>query len=264
MAAVPAPPGSNTPWGARYAAEIRQVIVRQASRQPRNVQLHVGPSEMGAVCDRQVVGKMIAAPKTNNVSDPWPSIVGTAVHAWLAEKFERENELNHVLRWLTETRVSPHPLHPGTSDLYDYLEEAVGDWKILGPSSMAKVQSPDGPPRQYVVQMLLYALGFLNFGLRVRRIALIALPRTAASLDSMYVWDHPVAAEDWDLVAEVLRVTEIRRLIALEILAGHMRLDDVPVTPDSDACFWCPFYRPQAAYDGGPGCPGTLLLTRRP
>ena len=232
-------PNGNTPWAARYAAELRQVIIRQASRQPRSVQQFLGPSEIGAECSRQVVGKMTAAPRTNHVSDPWPSIIGTAVHAWLAEKFLRENELTGQVRWLTETKVAPHPLHPGTADLFDRLENALGDWKVLGPTSMAKVQSPDGPPRRYVVQMLLYALGFLHYGEEVRRVALIALPRTAASLDSMYVWEHELGPADGELLAEVFRVTEIRRGLAAEIMAGRLRLNDIPATPDNDACIWC-------------------------
>lgn len=265
MSAPPAPPGGNTPWASRYAGELRRVIVRQASRQPRNVQEFLGPSELGAECDRQVIGKMIGAPKTNNVSDPWPSVVGTAVHAWLADKFERENELSGM-RWLTETKVAPHPQHPGTGDLYDYAEEAVVDWKILGPTSIAKVMSPAGPGRRYRAQLQLYAAGFRNFGLRVKRVALAALPRTAATLDSMYVWDKPHDSDDDALVAEVLRVTGVRQQIARVILAGQMQLADVPATPDNDECFFCPLYRPQSSGEpaslGWTGCPGTLLLTR--
>jgi hypothetical protein len=256
---VPAHPQGNTFWASRYAQDIKTAIVRQASRQPRSTQTFLGPSELGAECSKQVVGKMIATMPTNHVSDPWPSIVGTAVHSWLADKFLRENELTGMLRWLTETRVAPHPLHPGTADLYDALEQCVGDFKVLGPTSMDKVKSPGGPSRRYQVQLLLYGAGFRNFGLPVRRVALIALPRTAATLDAMYVWSHDCGPEDEVLIQEVLRITEVRRQIAAEILKGNMRLNDVPMTPDSTECFFCPLYRPQAARDGGPGCPGAVL-----
>jgi hypothetical protein len=264
MAAAPVPgmPQGNTPWASRYAGDLRQVIVRQASRQPRSRQQFLGPSELGSDCDRQVVGKMISAPVTNHIPDPWPSIVGTAVHAWLAEKFQMENELNGTIRWLTETRVSPDPQHPGTADLFDLLEAALVDWKILGPTSIDKVRSPGGPSRRYRVQLLLYALGFRNYGARVDRIALVALPRTAATLDAMYIWEHPVdPVADNALIAEVLRVTGIRRMIAAEILKGGMRLKDVPFTPDEDECFYCPLYR-RAAVRDGVGCPGTAALPR--
>ena len=258
MSAPPSPPGSNTPWGARYAAELRQVIVRQASRQPRNQQEFLGPSELGTVCDRQVVGKMIAAPVTNHVPDPWPSIVGTAVHAWLADKFARENDLIGMLRWLTETRVAPDPMHPGTADLFDLFEGALVDWKALGPTSMDKVKSPGRPAPQ-----VSGAAAPVRPGLpQLRRGGKADSPGRAAPHGG-----HPgrhvrVGARsrhsqvDDALVDEVLRVTEVRRQIAARILEGRMTLAQVPATPDSGECFYCPLYRPQAAYDGGPGCPG--------
>src|SRR6266404_6220563 len=94
MGTVPAMSGGNTPFAARYARELRDVIIRQAHRQPRNMQQQLGPSELGIACHRRVVGKLAGEPVTNHVSVPWPSVVGTAVHAWLAEHFGLENNLN--------------------------------------------------------------------------------------------------------------------------------------------------------------------------
>ena len=213
---------------------------------------------MGAACDRQVVGKLTAAGRTNHVADPWPSIVGTAVHAWLAETFEKENRRLGLIRFLTEISVAPTPAHPGHTDLYDDAESAVVDWKILGASTLSKVRSSAGPPRKYQVQLLLYGAGCRALGLPVKRVVLVALPRTASTLDGMYVWDHPITPADADMVAEVLRITDVRKEIATEILNGRMRLDQVPITPSDDECFYCPFYRPQSAYDNGRGCPGTI------
>lgn len=255
MARVPVMSGGNTAFAARYARELRDVIIRQADRQPRNVQRSLGPSELGLVCDRRVVSKFAGEPKTNHVSDPWPSVVGTAVHAWLAEHFGLENNLNGYIRWVTEQRVAAHPLYPGTADLYDAVEELVCDWKALGPTSMAKVMSPDGPPRHYKIQLLLYAAGYRNLGLPVRRVVLAALPRTSATLDSMYVWEHACTPADDQLIAEVLAETAFRREIARGVMAGTINIRDVPVTPSSD-CYFCDHFRPESARDGAPGCPG--------
>jgi hypothetical protein len=607
MAAVPSMPGGNNAWSARYGAGLREVIVRQAHRQPRSVQRTLGPSEIGQPCDRQVVGKLAGEPITNHVSDPWPSIVGTAVHAWLAEKFAIENTLNGVIRWVPEQKVYPHQDYPGTADLYDAAEQCVVDWKgtyihtpvatpdgwtttgrlrpgdtvfgadgrtcqvtrtypvqhrdcyritfsdgsdlitdgvqelpfviagkcpreapmsvaeaarqvwsrgtrpqrqlrlanggaldlapadllahpyvlgcwlgdgsvhagtvskpddelfehiracgyvvgapigergisrtvyglsgqlqvlrlqwrdpaypqshgrlagvkkippeylrgssgqrlsllqglmdtngtwnkkrnqavftstdknlaaqvaelvtslgwkarvyphqargfglsvteymvvfvpyganpfrlsrkaslvrlegttrarhrivrsiepvlsvptrcidvsspdhlylageqmvpvhnCLGPSSLAKVKSPGGPPPHYQIQLLLYALGYRNLGLPVRRIALAALPRTAASLDSMYVWGHDCSPNDDVLIAQVLDRMKARRAVAQAVMARQLRIEDVPRRPGPDVCFWCPQFRPQAAMEikrtgaqQGPGCPGHSL-----
>ena len=263
MAAAPRSISGSSPWASRYASELRRVFLEHAARAPRTLQQHLGPSELGVECDRQVAGKMAALPTTNHVADPWPSIVGTACHAWAAEAFEADNLRSGVLRWIAEQRVTPHPDHPGTADLYDGVERAVVDHKFLGESSMAKVRK--SPPRKYVVQLLLYGLGYHLMGLPVHRVALAAYPRTAASLDGLYVWERrfldesgQLAPENLELLQLVFAETARRREYAEAVLAQRMSIDDVPATPDGDECFFCPFYRPQAARDSGPGCPGSV------
>lgn len=256
MGTVPALSGGNTPSAVRYGRTLRDVIIRQASRMPRNVQRSLGPSELGSECHRQVVGKFAGEPITNHVADPWASIVGTAIHAWLAEHFGLENNLNGFIRWVPEQRVAAHPLYPGTADLYDAVEETVVDWKALGPTSMAKVMSAAGPPRHYQVQLLLYAAGYRNLGLPVRRVCLVALPRTGSSLDGMYVWEHTCSPADDLLIADVLEETALRREMASQVMSGQVSIGDIPISPGDDICFWCPFYRPESARDYNPGCPG--------
>lgn len=261
MSSAPKSLAGSSPWAARYASELRRVILEHAARAPRTLQQHLGPSELGVECDRQVAGKMAALPATNHVVDPWPSIVGTACHAWAAEAFEGDNLRHGVLRWIAEQRVTPHPDHPGTADLYDAVEKAVVDHKFLGESSMAKVRK--NPPRKYVVQLLLYGLGYIRLGLPVRRVALAAYPRTAASIDGLYVWEravsdeHGLLPENAALIELVYAETARRRGQADQLLAGRIRFEDIPATPDTDECYFCPFFRPQAARDSGPGCPGS-------
>jgi hypothetical protein len=239
MASTPRGMESNSDWGSRYARELRKIIWLAAEQAPRSLQVHLGPSELGAICDRQVVAKLVGAGRTNHVSDPWPSIVGTSVHGWLAAAFDAQNARERVLRWLTETRVSPHPHYPGHADLYDASEQAVVDWKVLGASSLSKVKRPEGPSRRYKVQLILYGAGFRALGLPVKRVVLAALPRTAATLDDMFVWDHPCTPADETLITVVLRRTEIREQLAAEVREGRMSLNQVPVSPDDDECFFC-------------------------
>lgn len=256
MAAAVAPVNSNTPWGARYAAELRRVVVGAAARAPRQVQTALGPSELGVRCDRQVIGKMAGLPKTNHVADPWPSIVGTAVHAWLAEAFEAENARAGAPRWVAEQRVYPDDEHPGVADLYDGAKAALTDHKVLGSTTHAKIRT-NGPPRKYRVQMLLYARGYRRLGLPVRRIVLAAWPRTGSSLDGLFVWEHEITPEDERLLDDVLNRTQVRKAVAELVAAGKVSMTDVPRHPEDDECYFCPFYRPESARDGGNGCPGT-------
>jgi hypothetical protein len=256
MSAAPARLEGNTAWASRYAGELRRVVHEQASGSARNLQRHLGPSELGVPCDRQVVGKLAGMPVTNHVADPWPSIVGTAVHAWLADAFTAANAGLDFPRWLAEQKVVPHPDHSGTGDLYDALETAVVDHKILGESSMAKVRSASGPSIKYVIQLILYGKGFRLMGLPVTRVALAAYPRTAASLDGLYVWERATGPQDDALIEEVFRLTARRKAMAEEVISGLKTFTDIPLSTDDDECFFCPFYRPQSKRDNGPGCPG--------
>lgn len=261
MSAAPTAVSGSSPRAARYAAEIRRVMHEHAAQAPRTLQQHLGPSELGVDCARQVVGKMAALPATNHVSDPWPSMRGTALHAYAEEAFQADNLRTGVLRWITEQRVTPHPDHPGTADLYDAVEQQVDDHKFLGDSSMAKIRK--GWPRKYLVQLLLYGLGYIKLGLPVYRVNVIAYPATAASLDGLYVRDQEMTSDGFTLLPEVAELldtvfaqTAERRAMADELLAGRLSIDAVPTSPSDDECYFCPFYRPQAAKDGGSGCPG--------
>jgi hypothetical protein len=267
MSSIPKSTAGNTRWAEQYGNEMKGIIKRYAARSPRSVQKHLGPSELGELCHRQVVAKMSASKHTNNVGDPWASVMGTAGHAYVEGAFQWDNEDQGYARWLTERKVVPDPQHdgtagpfshPGTADLYDAYNRALVDHKFLGDSSMSKLKSK-GPKHIYYVQLLLYRLGYLNLGLPVDRIVLLAWPRTKSSMDEMYVWEHTPTAEDDLLVAEVLRKTEIRQQLAQEVLAKRLRIMDIPATPSDDSCFYCPIYRPQSAYDNTYGCAGTLL-----
>lgn len=248
----------NTEWAVRMARTAKDVIIRAANRAPRSQQVHLGPSELGVECDRQVVGKLLAEARTNHVSDPWPSVVGTAVHAWLADAFEADNQLTDQQRWFAERHVIPHPEHGGTGDLYDAHEHAVLDHKCLGESSLNKVRS-GRPPRKYRRQLLLYGLGFIRLGLPVERVGIIAYPRTGSSLDGLYVWEMPFDGDAYIELADTFTDTDRRKEQAAAVRAGALRVDDVPRSPSSDECYFCPFYRPQSAKDGGSGCPGTVM-----
>jgi|SRR5215471_7486728 len=266
MRRVPRAPGGNTAWAAQYGMQLKDAIHRQAHRSPRNLQVHLGPSELGAVCDREIVGKFAGEPITRHVISPWPSIVGTAVHSWLADAFAKENNLDGYPHWITEMLVTPHPSYPGRADLYDTVTFTLSDFKVLGPTSMAKVASAEGPPRRYVVQMLLYAKGYMNAGYRVDRVILAALPRTAPSLAGMYCWEHLITPADDVLISQVLAETSLRWQLAQGVMSGAIGINEIPITP-SEACAFCDYFRPETAEDirlgrpVQPGCPGNSPVT---
>lgn len=276
----------NTQWAQRYSQELREVVVRYADRLPRNLQRHLGPSELGHLCDRQLVGKMAGVSlrtdgrAANQMHDPWASIVGTAIHAFLEEAFTWEStrlieetrnlagaglgDFNGNPRWFTEKRVTPDPgspfPHPGTADLYDASTRTLNDHKCQSEYVRAKLRN-DGPPHHYFMQMLLYAVGYMHEGYQVDRVALVSWPRTQSSLDDMYVWEHVVTPADIELVVDLIEKTEVREELAKIVVEGGLTLFDIPATPSDSDCQYCPFFRPDAATNPNVlGCPGTELL----
>lgn len=256
----------NTPWAQRYAQELREVVLRYAARLPRNTQRHLGPSELGHHCDRQLVGKMAGvefAHGGNQLHDSWPSIVGTALHSFLEEAFRWESQWNANGRWLTETKVCPDPgaaePHPGTADLMDTMTVTLGDHKCQSKNIRARLRR-DGLPYHYYIQMLLYALGYMHKGYNVQRIVLISWPRTESSLDDMYVHEHVITAADMREVESVLSKTVVREQLAKFVAGGDMSFWDIPATPSEADCQYCPFFNPAALGDRDPkGCAGTSL-----
>ena len=256
----------NSPWAQRYAQELREVVLRYASRMPRNVQRQLGPSELGHHCDRQLVGKMAGIEfhgGGNQLRDSWPAIVGTALHAFMDEAFTWESQRNAGGRWLSETCVTPDPgavsPHPGTADLFDCLYFALSDHKMQSEAIRSRLRS-HGPAYHYYIQMLLYALGYMHKGYDVQRIVLISWPRTKSSLDDMYVWEKVITAGDLREVSDVLDKTVTRERLAKFVAAGEMSFWDIPATPSDDDCQWCIFFNPAALQDRtSQGCPGTSL-----
>lgn len=264
MATSPGPIGSNTYWGAQYALVLRRVVLNHAANDPRSLQRHLGPSEVGVECDRQVAAKLAGITATNHVADPWPSIMGKAGHMWMEQAFTADNERNNSARWFAETRVTPHPDHPGTGDLYDTCEHAVVDHKFLGDTTLNNLRN-SGPPRRYFVQTLLYGRGWQRMGFPVKRVVLVAWPRTKSTLDPMYVWEKLITPEDEALIDHVLyRELPVRKIFAQGLREGRITMNDVPATPHDEDCYFCPFFRPEVTQGRSPiGCPGHHLIEGR-
>lgn len=229
-------PRGNNPLSTQLAADVADVLIRASGGSARSRQRHVGPSEIGHPCDRQVAGKLAGlADGMGSSGDPWPSIVGTAVHAWLAEAFTHVD----ARRWLTERSVTPIPGHSGTADLYDVDRMAVLDHKVMGASTLAKL-TISGPSRVYLVQLLLYALGYMKAGFRVEHVGIVAYPRVGSSLSGIYVWTMPMDAAARDLLVQVMAELTRRKAYAAQLEARTLTLADVPATPDT--CTFCPFH----------------------
>lgn len=240
-----APPGDHP-----LRRTFLDAIMWADANRGRSLQTTIGPSELGAACMRRLAYSLSGADTVNYSSDPWYAIIGTATHAWLAEAMN-DYQIN-VLgrdpltnpRWLIEQEVwIGDPNCPsGHGDLYDLDFETNVDWKIVGPTTMKKVQAA-GISEQYRIQAHTYGKGWRRAGRDVKQVMVVFLPRNAP-LNSTYVWSEPFD----ESVAD-------RALARLEAVNQARRLIEIPKMPTADGCTWCPYYRPREATDLR-GCAG--------
>ncbi|WP_018348203.1 PD-(D/E)XK nuclease family protein [Longispora albida] len=235
----------SAPAGADPLGTAIKGVVRAASAgAPRSRQRTIGPSSAGHPCARRVGYELAGTEHVNASSDPWPAIVGTAVHAWLADAFAQHNRREGRDRWLVEQRVAVTPTMSGTADLFDTASGTVIDHKVLGADSLKSIKR-DGPGQQYRTQIHLYGYGLARAGHDVRRVALACYPRSGF-LDGLHVW-----SEDYD---DALAADALARLAGVAELSRLLDPAALPAEPGA-GCTWCPFWRPGGPADAA-GCPG--------
>ena len=168
---------------------LRRLVRNKEKFKPRTMQTSIGPSQVGNPCDRSLafaaaeeVGRVEAfspGMPVRPVSDPWRSIVGTAVHEWLDEACQQD-----PYRWVTNRGVTATYTAPdgevvevrGHFDLYDTDTRMLIDHKVLGKTSLLKLIR-QGPKPEYRVQGHLYALGLSQQGYPVETVAIAAWAR---------------------------------------------------------------------------------------
>lgn len=239
-----APPSTTeSALGNRLSAVIRAA----ANNAPRSLQNAIGPSEVGEPCTRRLAYKLTDWTTTNTFSDPWPSVSGTAIHAWLADTFASDTNT----RWLTEQKVQVSDTLSGTVDLFDMDNGIVIDHKCVGATSM-KARKGSGPTEQQIVQVNLYGLGLENAGHTVKQVALVFYP-LGGMLSGIHTWvgnydrDKAVAALD-----RLHSTRELVRLLDLEANPEAWAL--IPAKP-SNHCTYCPWFLP-ASDTPAFGCKG--------
>lgn len=237
----------------RIGDQLRHEVRAHNEDAPRSQQRALGPSEIGEPCAAALARKQMQEPRVNSRSDPWPSIVGTATHAWLAEAFTAANERLGRIRYLVETRVTVREGLTGSADLYDADDGGtVIDHKIVGETSM-RTYKREGPSAQYRSQIHLYGRGLINLGLPVSTVAIAFFPR-GGMLSGLHVWSEPfdpAVAE-----AALARHDQIlEAACALGVDEHPERYAEFP-TQTGHRCTWCPFFSPGS--EVGRACPGHM------
>ena len=246
----PPVPRGNDPVAEQVASELADAILSRANQSARTLQKHIGPSEIGSECDREVAFKLAGYAPTNHIVDKWASIKGTAFHEWAAEEVPR----HEPGRYLTEFPVTPIDGHRGTADGYDFKRRMVFDWKVLHDEHLELIRR-EGPDRKYHIQALLYALGFRKLGLPVDYVCIVVLPAQKGTLQNMFVHRIEITPQTDEEVRIVLEEELPRRQAYAGLLQLNLiNLNQVPKTPTKN-CYFCPAYRPTAER-GIPSCQG--------
>jgi len=247
---------SETPEADQLKDDLIKIIRWADKESPRSKQRALGPSEMGTACDRRLGYRMAEIPAVNVNFDPWPALVGTAMHSWLEAAVNNWcQQSTEECPWITEKRLIFGEFTTGHSDLFHKGRGIVIDHKSAGPDVMRKIRK-DGPPPGYVVQVQLYGLGYENLGYKVNHVALAFYPR-AGWLKDMYVW---VTKYERDIAnAAIARMHQVAvDVTSLSVYDNPHRWEQVPAYPSND-CGFCPWYDPGRLAERGAdatGCPG--------
>lgn len=242
------PVGSN-PFNEELKRSLTEMILWADQNAPRSQQVAIGPSELGEPCERKLMYRLAGARPVNTRRDPWPAIVGTAIHEWLERAVNRFQGVAGAQRWLTELVVVPNPLVTGHSDLYDTWTHTVIDWKTKGEKPMRDFRA-NGPSGEHKSQLHLYGMGQVRAGRKVERVAIVALPRSGW-LGGMEVWSEPYDPEIAEQALDRMRAVGARG-IELGVERDPEAFLKVPASP-SYLCSWCPWYSPERI--SGIGCP---------
>jgi hypothetical protein len=227
-------------------------LVRWAdANRGRSKQLALGCSEVGHSCDRRLAYRIAGVGASGYSNDPWPAVVGTAIHAWMEEAVRLFQEAHGLDHWVTEMEVLPSPIVKGHTDLYDSKRKLVLDWKFPSPDNLRKMRD-DGVPQQYQIQVQLYGLGHVNAGRQVERVGIVAMGRQGW-LKDCFVWTTPF---DIGVATAALdRIYSIGKTLMQAHLEDPETWQSIPATP-SRLCSWCPWFRRDFKVANEKGCPG--------
>lgn len=218
--------------------DLMAIVRDQDAVNPRHLQKALGPSEIGHPCLRKMAYGLLNRGHAGPGYDPLPSIIGTAVHAWLFDAAVHTNARLGRQRWHAEIKVTIAANLSGTADLYDADTRSCIDWKVPGRNRFGMYRRQMS--EVYRTQVHLYGKGLNAMGMPVDRVAICLLPR-GGSLSSAHLW-----TEDYD---EKIADAAIARLNNVIALLSDWEVDKHPdrfhwFAKSAPDCCWCPYWRP--------------------
>jgi hypothetical protein len=203
------------------------------SQRDRSQQVEVGPSSIGG-CRRQVYHILKESPKVNTETESLASILGTFIHAGIAEAIKREDPFGD--NFIIEQEVTFGNLK-GHVDLFIKDLGLVVDWKTTKKASLRYF-----PKMQQRLQVQVYGYLLSQNGHDVKNVSLVAIPRDGIMTE---IRAH-VEPYDEALALEGLAwLNDLRALVALNGPAPE------PTERLNFCANYCDYYDPT----GEIGCP---------
>lgn len=216
--------------------DLMNVITTAIAHHPRSLQKRIGPSEIGSPCARRVAYKLAGIPAVSQ-SGGWLPTIGTAVHAWLADAYEAENQRLARQRFLVEERVSikltDGSTLSGSLDLFDVDTGRVVDHKVVGKTTLDKARRGH-VDEKYRIQLNVYGLALWLEMRDVKEVVINFLPRNG-QLDEAHQHVEPFDAE--------LAAAAIARMLDLKTTLRILGPDALQSIPQADdRCRLCPWF----------------------
>ena len=239
----------------RTIPDLQTVIEDAIRNHPRTLQKVIGPSSLGAECDRCLITELAGLLYEGDAA-PWLPTIGNAVHDWLEQVIFRHLMATGTDRYIPEGRVKVGTVGGrdiyGNSDLFDRHTGTVVDYKVVGTTSLREL-TRHGVKETYRKQAHLYGKGWEDAGHRVRSVAVWFLPRNGFTIGSGYLHQ-----EDYDrAVAEKAIARADMFAGAINAFGADTVLASAP--PHTGTEFSCP--DPKAAEKAAKQLDGLLIPT---
>jgi hypothetical protein len=211
-------------------ALLKAALTENDKARERSQQRELGASSVFG-CKRQAWSILRQVEKTNHNTESLAAIIGTAVHATIAEAMKNADVFGDD--FLIEQSFSTPDLK-GHCDLFIKSTGTVIDWKTTTKKNASKF-----PTEQQRMQVQLYGYLIEEAGYEVKTVSLVALMRDGQMKDTR------VHQEPYDRAKALEGIQWIRDL-------QNTVFPPEPERPKIFCKDFCEFYDPS----GGVGCPG--------
>lgn len=235
--------------------EVADIFHRHQAGSARSLQTTIGPSQAGHPCDRHLGYTLRGVKPAVPDMLHWAALMGTWGHGGAEGAMHEANKREGFRRFIVEgeAAIEPGLIPRGHTDVYDTTTNEVWDWKFVGESTM-KTYRQKGAGRQYLIQAMLYGLGWARAGYPVKAVRIFFLPRWSNEIHDGFDW-----AVKYNEAIALDAIAHLRTVDAASTIVAGGLAPWTELAEDTTACRFCPWLRraaPGQARADETGCHG--------